>query len=63
LTGLTNVSGPISAGYFSRGQAVEASPNYDGTHALYGWCPRGYFCEEGTSEPVPCPAGTYGYLV
>lgn len=22
-------------------------------------CPKGYFCEAGTSEPTPCPAGMY----
>ena len=24
-----------------------------------GVCPRGYYCPEGTSWPVICPAGTY----
>ena len=22
-------------------------------------CPTGYYCEEGTTQPTPCPAGTY----
>ena len=50
----------IQAGYFSREAATDVAPNYDGTSLIYGWCPRGYYCPEGTPEPIPCPAGTYG---
>lgn len=25
-----------------------------------GVCPAGNYCPEGTVEPIPCPAGTYG---
>ncbi|XP_075046430.1 uncharacterized protein LOC142107145 [Mixophyes fleayi] len=24
-------------------------------------CPHGYYCPKGSSEPIPCPNGTYGY--
>ena len=25
-------------------------------------CPPGYFCQEGTDYPEPCPAGTYSNI-
>lgn len=25
-----------------------------------GTCPQGHYCPEGTPEPLPCPAGTFG---
>ena len=27
---------------------------------MHGLCPIGYYCEEGTIHPKPCPVGTYG---
>ena len=62
FSALTNSSLPIQMGYFSRIGANELAPNFDGTHADYGWCPRGYYCPERTTEPIPCPAGSYGYV-
>ena len=31
----------------------------DGTPVEAEICPRGYYCELNSAEPVPCPAGTY----
>ena len=59
LAGLTNVTGPISAGYFAiKGLHETATPNFD-YKADEGVCWKGHYCPEGTSIPIPCPVGTY----
>jgi hypothetical protein len=44
------------AGYFCRLGATVSTPNST-TDANV--CPAGYYCVEGTTEPAPCPPGTY----
>jgi hypothetical protein len=46
------IAGPLNVGYNTEGK---------GNFRCSGWCPAGYFCEEGTVEPVECPIGTYSY--
>ena len=45
--------------YFCRQYAESSTPD-QGTDANI--CPAGYFCPEGTTEPDPCPPGTYSDL-
>jgi hypothetical protein len=62
--GISVVSGPCMAGYYCSGQPYG---NSDGgaDHAnpvgqLFGdRCPEGYYCPQGSSQPVACPKGTY----
>ncbi|XP_041098352.1 SCO-spondin [Polyodon spathula] len=55
-TGLTAPTGPCTAGYYCSHGSKESSP----VNQTFGdVCPRGHYCPEGSSQPVPCPAGTY----
>lgn len=36
-----------------------STPADDLVTGLYGQCPKGYFCPQGTGAPQPCPAGTF----
>ncbi|CCI46527.1 unnamed protein product [Albugo candida] len=66
-TGLTHVQGSCDAGYFCKRGNVDATPTYGVTnHSVNDAiqiggnpCPKGFFCPKGTSEPLPCPMGTY----
>ncbi|XP_023933458.1 uncharacterized protein LOC106181652, partial [Lingula anatina] len=63
-TGLQNVTGLVSAGYWALTRAKVFAPEFDPeTTADYGWCPKGHYCPAGTSEPIPCPAGSYGFSI
>ena len=54
--GLSEVSGPCSAGYYCNGSTLEPYP----IDKPYGdRCPPGSYCEVGTSSPIPCPPGTF----
>nr|KAF6427833.1 hypothetical protein HJG63_008321 [Rousettus aegyptiacus] len=66
---LTQVSGPCDAGWFCVSAAWTARPfdldNYTSANCLCpatatgGKCPAGSFCPQGSSEPTPCPPGTF----
>ncbi|CAM4612397.1 unnamed protein product [Lepidochelys kempii] len=58
--GLVAPSGSCSAGYYCLSGAFSSSPA-DVWHNG-GPCPVSHFCPEGTSYPLPCPAGTYNNL-
>eukprot|EP01029_Cantina_marsupialis_P004433 TRINITY_DN14448_c0_g2_i1.p1 TRINITY_DN14448_c0_g2~~TRINITY_DN14448_c0_g2_i1.p1 ORF type:complete len:1632 (+),score=579.25 TRINITY_DN14448_c0_g2_i1:1-4896(+) len=71
-SGLAAVTGPCSAGYFCLGGAKVAAPvegfadGYcsgtlpDGmTHGTGDKCPVGHYCPEETTNPIPCPSGTF----
>eukprot|EP00939_MAST-03C_sp_MAST-3C-sp1_P003338 g3338.t1 len=47
-----SLAGPINYGHNRDG---------NGHFRCDGWCPEGHMCVSGTSEPVPCPVGTYAY--
>ena len=59
------MTGKCQAGYFCKSSSFSATPAVNLTKVdkdeliLFGICPRGYFCVEGTSQPEPCPAGYY----
>ena len=55
--GLSEVSGPCSAGYFCLEGAI--TPNPSRFSGYGGPCPVGFFCSEGTASPSPCPGGMY----
>lgn len=42
---------------FTRSSADSTTPNL--SLDLANECPRGFFCPEGTAEPIGCPIGTY----
>ena len=59
--GLSNPSGKISPGYYSRYGASVAEPVEEfAEEGTRGVCPKGFFCQEGAELPKPCPEGTYG---
>ena len=42
--------------YYCRTGAFTSTPNLTLDANI---CPAGYYCVEGTDEPVPCPPGTF----
>ena len=59
--GLTEVSGDCSAGFYCTEGGIHAMAAYDvdSTRKIFGKCPPGKYCEEGTSIPTNCPVGTF----
>ncbi|XP_043114448.1 multiple epidermal growth factor-like domains protein 6 [Puntigrus tetrazona] len=56
MTGLALPSGPCSPGYYCMKEATSSRP----TDGITGnTCPPGTYCDEGSSAPQPCPAGTF----
>ncbi|RUS80254.1 hypothetical protein EGW08_011983, partial [Elysia chlorotica] len=60
--GQSNVTGPITGGFWSMRGSTVATPA-DTNNPDHGICPKGYYCEEGSTAPLPCPQGTYGFAV
>lgn len=60
-TGMELPSGNCDGGFYCRTSSSLNNPiAADSTEALkWDACPYGYYCPEGTSEPFPCPIGTY----
>ncbi|XP_077578967.1 uncharacterized protein LOC144200597 [Stigmatopora nigra] len=66
---LTNVSGKCKAGWFCVSAAWNSQPfdldNYTNANCLCpatatgGRCQPGFYCPTGSSEPLPCPSGTF----
>ncbi len=55
-TGLTEVTGDCSPGYYCKRGSPQSMPN-NGTYG--GPCPKGNYCEKGSSSPDnPCKKGT-----
>lgn len=53
----TNYSGPCQKGFWCQKRALSRTPE-DGE--TFGRCPRGgYYCPEGSSTYLPCPAGHF----
>ena len=59
ISGLVNATGPILAGFFSRGGSTVEQPMVDNSEEI-GKCPRGFYCPTGSENPTPCPLGTHG---
>lgn len=54
--GITEPTGYCDQGYFCISKATTSKP----TDKITGnFCPRGGYCDRGSSFPVPCPPGTY----
>ena len=54
--GITEPTGPCRPGYFCQGGSTTDAP----TDGVYGdVCPAGGYCVEGSTQPVPCAAGTF----
>ena len=53
VAGGMNISACLAcaAGYFCEDTGIAVIATYA--------CAPGYYCPEGTSAPIPCPAGTY----
>ncbi|XP_070399343.1 multiple epidermal growth factor-like domains protein 6 [Nothobranchius furzeri] len=66
---LTSVSGKCKAGWFCVSAAWNSQPfdldNYTNANCLCpatstgGRCQAGFYCPLGSSEPIPCPPGTF----
>ena len=56
VAGLDRPTGNCTAGYFCKLKAKFSDPK-DGSTG--GVCPRGYYCPEGTRDPMPCAPGFY----
>ena len=57
-TGLRNVTGLCSSGYWCESKATTDTPSSNGDK--FGPFPSGgYYCEEGSSSPRRCPVGRY----
>ena len=48
-------SGPLCAGACPPGRVCASTATTEPAA-----CPVGHYCEEGSAEPIPCPAGSYG---
>lgn len=59
LIGLTQTSGPCSAGFFCTMGASNSTPT-DGTTGDI--CPAGSYCEAGSITGSACPIGTFSSL-
>jgi len=57
--GLGAPDGVCAAGYYCSTTATSISPPADEDPEKYGQCPPGFFCDEGSGWPTPCPPGTY----
>lgn len=55
-TGLTAPSGNCSSGYFCSLAASTSKP-VDGVSGNH--CGLGHYCPSGSTEPLPCPAGSF----
>ena len=56
-TGLTDVSGPCNAGYYCKEGSSTKTP--DTVTVSGGPCTVGHYCPNRTTNPIPCPPGTY----
>ena len=56
-TGLSEPTGLCDAGYFCDGDLD--GPGTSSPTPAGGECPLGHFCPQGTTEPIPCPPGTF----
>ena len=54
--GLPTPTAPCSPGYYCTGNATSSAPV---TGSTGGMCPQGHYCPMGSSQPLPCPPGTY----
>ncbi|PIK41162.1 hypothetical protein BSL78_21986 [Apostichopus japonicus] len=57
--GLAEPTGLTSAGYWSITRAIQAGPFDDTYSADFSICPEGFYCEEGSGNPDPCPPGSF----
>lgn len=61
FTGLLNATGPILAGFWGLTLTEVVTPATTDSEN-FGLCPKGFYCPEQSPYPIPCPAGTYGYI-
>ncbi|KAM6987470.1 uncharacterized protein LKV04_010315 [Tautogolabrus adspersus] len=57
--GLFEPTGPCQAGYYCIAGVNFQNPDGNFSTGVGGACPKGRYCPEGTSLPLPCPAGTF----
>ncbi|PIK35709.1 hypothetical protein BSL78_27465 [Apostichopus japonicus] len=57
--GLAEPTGLTSAGYWSITRAIQSGPFDDTYSADFSICPEGFYCEEGSGNPDPCPPGSF----
>ncbi|KAI4815467.1 hypothetical protein KUCAC02_005611 [Chaenocephalus aceratus] len=57
--GLFEPTGPCQAGYYCIAGVNFQNPDGNFSTGVGGTCPKGKYCPEGISLPLPCPPGTY----
>ncbi|CAB1443712.1 unnamed protein product [Pleuronectes platessa] len=57
--GLFEPTGSCQAGYYCLAGVNFQIPDGNFSTGIGGACPKGRYCPEGTSVPLPCPPGTY----
>lgn len=57
--GLSEPTGLTSAGYWAITRAIQAGPFDDTYSSDFSICPAGFYCPEGSGNPMPCPPGTF----
>ncbi len=55
----TNVTGPCDASYYCRSGSDSNTPTSGVTAGDADLCPAGFYCEQESADPQPCPAGTF----
>ncbi|KAI9538601.1 hypothetical protein NQZ68_012253 [Dissostichus eleginoides] len=60
--GLFEPTGPCQAGYYCIAGVNFQNPDGNFSTGVGGTCPKGKYCPEGTSLPLPCPPGSEGGL-
>lgn len=61
MPGMQTYSGSCEAKYFCKKGAYFSKPETGSTD--FGPCPVGMYCPAGTSNPIPCPLGTYSMSI
>ncbi|KAG7455700.1 SCO-spondin-like isoform X1, partial [Solea senegalensis] len=57
--GLFEPTGPCQAGYYCIAGVNFQNPDGNFSTGIGGACPKGSYCPEGNTLPLPCPPGTY----
>ncbi|XP_077985306.1 uncharacterized protein LOC144439946 [Glandiceps talaboti] len=55
-SGLTEPNGSCLAGYYCQLRAIDPNPSNESYGDI---CPSGYYCPEGSPDPIDCDSGTY----
>lgn len=58
--GAAAVDGECAGGYYCEYGVDTATPSNNVSHlGAGGECPPGFYCPKGSTQPIPCPPGSY----